>query len=85
MTYEPYELNDTKRRRVETALIHCKDALPPGRMDDLEDFHLRQALVESLVGNHELERRWADERLLLTSTKMQGVLQDHILGFFVPL
>ena len=78
---EPYELNAIKRQRLNTALLGRVDALPPGRMDSLEDLHLVQALRESTKDSDEHEQQRADEHFLLTSTAMKPLLQTHILGF----
>jgi len=81
MSLEPYELNPIKRRRLETALKGRTDALTPGRMDNLEDFYLEQAIRESTEDSDEQEQQRADELILLTSTVMKPILQTHILPF----
>lgn len=75
-----YELNPIKRRRLDKALRDRKDALLPGRMDGLEDFHLNQALRQSMDD----EQQCADESLLISSTTMRPVLQNSILGYLSP-
>lgn len=77
-----YTANAIKRRRLTKALSNRKDGLlTPGRMDSLEDYHLEQAIRES-VRDDEDPQPWDDE-LLLTSAPMEDV-HNFILDYLTP-
>lgn len=81
MEDESYEPKDWKRQRIDAALRSRKDTLSPGRMDDLEDFHLAEAIRQSIEDEDEQAQQDADENLLLTSRRVDSVLQKNIMGF----